>query len=197
MIKWLLYLPFALLSTLLCYLTNPIVVLFADEQGELDGLLHLWQTWDDSLDSEFFMHNVCPSWLDYGYDDHYVSYRDTDAWTAEYGKTRQFSVLRQGCTWTTKQRLQRYICRVWWLTRNCAYGWCFFVFGADMTGVEWETNEPGKFYGKNDDYFVYKNEQLICSWLRWKIYLGWKTFPGNEAPQRCMLAYRFFVSIED
>lgn len=199
MITWLLYLLPATAITILCYITNPLVVLFCDEQGELPGLLHLWQTWDDSCDAEYYMKECVPAWLDYGYDAHYISYEDTDWWTAAYGKRRRFSVLRQDAQWTTKQRLQRYCCRVLWLMRNCAYGWCFYVFGADMTHIKWHIQEDKHFFGSIGSWltepFVYKDERRICSWLSWKVYIGWKSYPGNADPQRCMLAYRILFKI--
>lgn len=197
MLTWLLYLPVALLVTVLCYITNPIVALFADEEGELPGFLHLWQTWDDSLDSEYYMHNVVPSWLDYGYDEHYTVCSGSDLYIQPYGRTRQFSVIRPGAKWTIKQRLQRYLCRVLWIYRNAAYGWMFFVLGSDMSNTEYKISDPDKSFGSFGSglkqRFVYKNDKTICSWLRWKIYLGWKTSKGNTEPKRCMYAYRVWL----
>lgn len=37
--RWFLYAPLQLLIMIICYITNPIVVLFADENGELHGFL--------------------------------------------------------------------------------------------------------------------------------------------------------------
>ena len=195
MIEWISYLPFALICHLLCWLTNPLVVLLADEWGELRGFWHYWQTWDDSLDSAYFMREVAPPWLDYGYDEHYTQHIDIDKWTAKYNKTRIFSVPKYGAEWTTKQKLQRYICRVLWLYRNCAYGFMMYWFGADMTGASYKVYEKDKFYCRNEKYFCYKNEQKICSWVSWKIYIGWKTYPGNENEQRCMYAYRCLLKV--
>lgn len=50
--RWFLYAPLQLLIMIICYITNPIVVLFSDENGELHGFLRKWQTFDDSCDSE-------------------------------------------------------------------------------------------------------------------------------------------------
>lgn len=36
--RWFLYAPLQLICMVICYITNPIVVLFADENGELHGL---------------------------------------------------------------------------------------------------------------------------------------------------------------
>lgn len=57
---WLIYYPLNFLCSILCYLTNWLVVFFADERGELDGAFHLWQTWDDSLDVEWFVKETVP-----------------------------------------------------------------------------------------------------------------------------------------
>ena len=58
---WLLYVPINLLIMLVCYITNPIVVLFATETGELKGFLNYWQTHDDSLDPAFFVKEKVPA----------------------------------------------------------------------------------------------------------------------------------------
>ena len=52
-------------------LTNWLVVLFADEQGELPGLLRMWQTWDDTLDNRTDVGRM-PACLRYDWDDHYI-----------------------------------------------------------------------------------------------------------------------------
>lgn len=194
MIEYVCYLPFALICHLLCWLTNPIVVLFADHNGELHGLLKLWQTWDDSLDAEYYMKECVPSCLDYGWDEHYTSYEDTDDWAAIYGKKRKFSVAKPDAEWTVKQRIQRYVCRVLWLYRNSAYGFMFYLFGADLSGAKYKLVQDNEFYCRdNAGLFCYKNEKQFCKYLRWKIYLGWKTYPGNDNPSNCMYAYRFWI----
>lgn len=37
--RWFLYAPLQLICMMICYITNPIVVLFANENGELHGFL--------------------------------------------------------------------------------------------------------------------------------------------------------------
>jgi len=194
-IKWLIYLPIALICHLLCWLTNPLVVLFADHNGELHGLFKLWQPWDDSLDSEYYMKNVVPSCLDYKWDEHYISHEDTDEWSVLYGKKRKFSYTKGGAIWTTKQYIQRYLCRVLWLYRNTAYGFMFYLLGADLSGARYKLCDDDEFYCRTTKCFSYKNEKQFCKWLRWKIYLGWKTYPGNDNPRQCMYAYRFWIEV--
>lgn len=70
--KWFIYAPLQLVCMLVCYLTNWIVVLFADQNGELQGLLRLWQTWDDSLDGEDCVTKYVPAIIRY---DFYKYYR--------------------------------------------------------------------------------------------------------------------------
>ena len=62
MIPYLIYAPLNILLMLFCYITNPIVVLFADETGELHSFLRYWQTWDDSLDPAFFVKRKVPKY---------------------------------------------------------------------------------------------------------------------------------------
>ncbi len=42
--SWLLYVCLDLIFTVLCYLTNWFVVIFADEKGQLPKVFKLWQT---------------------------------------------------------------------------------------------------------------------------------------------------------
>lgn len=49
--RWFLYAPLQLLIMIICYITNPVIVMFADKDGELHSFLRRWQTFDDSCDS--------------------------------------------------------------------------------------------------------------------------------------------------
>lgn len=69
--RWFLYAPLQLICMVICYITNPIVVLFADENGELPGLFCLWQTWDDSCDSEDCVTKYVPDWMRYDFYKYY------------------------------------------------------------------------------------------------------------------------------
>lgn len=196
MILWLVYLPLALLVTAVCILTTPLIVLFANEDGELPSFLHYWQTWDDSLDSEYFMTRCVPKWLDYGYYGHYCPYT-AEVKGLDFALPRQYSFCMPDAKWTTKQRIQRYICRCLWIWRNPAYGWMFYAFGDDLSDIEWVRKDTDEFLGICGDGvlepFCYKNEKRICSWLRAKIYLGWKSYPDKIINRRCMYAYRLSV----
>ena len=73
MIRWLIYLPISLIMTVVCYLTNFIVLLFCDRDGELHGFWHLWQTWDNSCNPSDIK-DIAPKWLLYDWDKHYIEY---------------------------------------------------------------------------------------------------------------------------
>lgn len=73
-IRYLLYAVLQILCMILCYLTNWLVVLFSDEEGELSGIFHMWQTWDDTLDNPSFINNSLPKFLNYGWHSHYEQY---------------------------------------------------------------------------------------------------------------------------
>ncbi len=133
---WLLYFPLMCIIMVVCYLTNPIVVLFCDENGELPGFLKYWQTWDDSCDSRYMMTSVIPkskllSWLDYGWAEKYDWYYDDSDGLKELGCIRERTKLKDGVSFSVAERFKRYVCRTLWLTRNCAYGFAFWVFGRD------------------------------------------------------------------
>lgn len=77
-IRYLLYVVLQIICMILCYLTNWLVVLFSNEEGELSSIFHLWQTWDDTLDNPSFINNSLPKFLNYGWHSHYVQYSIID-----------------------------------------------------------------------------------------------------------------------
>ena len=188
---WLLYFPLMVIVMVICYVTNPIVVLFADEEGELHGFLHYWQTWDDTLDSKYMMKEVLPEkfygkLLDYDWDSKYEPYQDTLTLASTKGVIDKVR-LRPGATFSLKERIQRYFCRVLWLTRNCAYGFAKDMFGTygslrDLEVIREETQDPD-----NEFVFIWDKKESIlsrpwtCKFYK-KIfnhfyitgYLGWK-----------------------
>ena len=194
---------------IICYLTNPIVVLFCNEEGELPGFLNLWQTWDDSCNPEFFVLEKVPKFLRYDYKKHYEEYESTTPKLAKYGRTRWFARVIDG-NFTLKERIQRYICRVLWLTRNCAYGFAFYWFSKEANK---ETSVTYKKYIHGEKYFIagwdksqplWKRTWWIkCNW-HWnkrfysECYLGWKinsNFPTDK--QYSMIANRLIpINIE-
>ncbi len=193
MIKWFLYMPLVLLTTVLCYLTNWFIVLFCDKEGELSApILRLWQTFDNSCNpqeiTEYF-----PSFLSNFWSNHYT---EAEIQTPEYkelGRSRWYSLCFDD-SFTVWERIQRYICRVLWLMRNNACGWAFFVFGEfsnHNTLVEdghwvYEKDVPKK-YG----LWAYKNSDEVFSFWRihvyWNIYVGYKLDMSKD----CLCPYAF------
>jgi hypothetical protein len=191
---------------IICYLTNPIVCLFATELGELEGFLNYWATWDDSLDPAFFVKTRVPSFLRYDWDKHYEEFEDTTPELDHVGRKRWFTKFKEGGhIFTTKERIQRYFCRVLWLTRNCGYGFAFWMFGKEVlsSNMVWVKNEKDVRYG----YDISENI-LTRAWmykahihLFWRIYfdafLGWKiNDEPSTKPCQAMIANRVVLSID-
>ena len=74
--SWLLYVCLDLIFTVLCYLTNWFVVIFADEKGQLPKVFKLWQTYDNPLDIRWQVLEVVPKFLRYDFDSHYIYHYD-------------------------------------------------------------------------------------------------------------------------
>ncbi len=187
--RYLIYAPLQLLCMCVCYLTNWIVVLFANEEGELHGILHLWQTWDDTLDNPSFIRDTLPIWLDYDWYRHYEQYWVTDAYNRKVYKERlikKFSII---------DRFKRYICRVLWLYRNCGYGFAYYVFGRTVRPpIKIKQINRDCYYAQDSKgIWVYKCDSKIFDKWYWKIYLGWKIDEQNKEAHRAMIATRIFI----
>ena len=208
MILWLILLPFSLLAMFLCYLTNPIAVLFCDEDGELHGVWRNWQTHDNSCNpSDVTEHKQLPSFLLYDWPKHYKETYGTTPELEKVGRKRWFTKCIDP-NFTLKERIQRYICRVYWLTRNCSYGWSFWVLGI-TPGTWWAVEEnDGETVFVHEDFdgwwldgaWKYKSTAPICKifgWtLRWNTFLGWKVDENAEVDTRAMIANRIAFSFE-
>ena len=199
------WIPLFILNALVmivCYITNPIVCLFANEEGELPGFLSYWQTWDDSCNPRFFIVEKVPRFLHYDYDRHYEEYWGTTPKLQQYGRQRCFARVLDP-NFTFKEKVQRYVCRVLWLMRNCGYGFSFYLFGA------WAHKESSVEHEKyrDDSHYVrwgYDTSESILTrvwWLKidWFIskhvhvegYLGWKiNYPFKSDSQYSMIAHR-------
>lgn len=205
-----LLMPLNLVVMLLCYFTNPIVCLFANEEGELPGVLKYWQTWDDSCDSGFFVKTRVNSIFRYDYDSKYEEYMGTTPELSVTGNIRRFVKVRDGATFSFKERIQRYFCRVLWLTRNNGYGFAFYIFGVDIKGCNLEIKKD-ILDGDNEYRFAYDRTKniLIRPWvfyynwqindrLYWNIYLGWKISTSESTsifPKKAMIANRISIRI--
>ena len=206
MLLYLILLPLSFFISIFCYLTNPIVVLFCDETGELPECLRLWQTWDDSCNPSDIK-NFVPKMFLFDWDKHYVEYRDTTLELIRLGRDRSYCRLIDR-HFTIKERIQRYICRVLWLTRNNAYGWGFWVFGRTI-----EANTVDLVNQINDEHgkktyavvtegsfwsapFLYKNDRdIIPGVIRWCNFFGWKIDYTSNKTHQAMLAGRIAIRL--
>ena len=204
MIRWLIYLPFSLLLTVICYITNPIVLLFCDEDGELPSFLHLWQTWDNSCNPSDIK-DIAPGWLQYDWDRHYREFIDTDEYLKSVNRSRWYTV----CTdyhFTFTEKIKRYICRCIWLTRNNAYGFCFYLLGLNVSpNLEIRQSENTLFIREifSDGLWgawSYKNTAPIFKAfgyiVHWNNYLGWKIVETAKLDTRAMIANRIAFYFE-
>lgn len=199
MLKWFLRLIPSFFFTLLCYLTNPIVLLFCDEDGELHGFLHCWQTWDNSCNASEVV-DILPKWLTSWYDGHYMEVYRSEGELAELGRGRWYTDCIN-TDFTLMERIKRYICRVYWLTRNSAYGFCFYLLGVDFNPSHalhvWTDGEETHVQDLEDkDVWRYSNSKKIFWKIHWNIYLGYKLRLDAKQKTRCMIANRVTFKIE-
>lgn len=192
--KYIIMAPLQLICLLLCYLTNWIVVFFATEEGELNGILRLWQTWDDTLDNKSFIESNLPGFLNYNWDEHYTQYKIID----EYNRTRYKEKLIK--SFSDKDKIKRYICRVAWLYRNCAYGFAYYLFGVVIkrpTEIKQFNPKAYFIYEKCMDFWnvnwAIKFENKIIGNFYWNIYLGWKISKSISYCHRAMIATRIWI----
>ena len=192
-VKWLLLAILDVLFNIIAYITNPLVVLAASEYGNLPWLLTWWDNYDDCMDVEWFLkEGHVPSWAVYDYDKHY-KFHDSNEGLRTRGIAKSYVDILDW-NFTLKERLQRYVCRVLWLYRNCAYGFSYYVTGVDVCKadiVKIKTEEQdGYIYYVTDYAWVYKDERPSFFGLRWDNFLGWKMQAVTEDVERCMLAFR-------
>ncbi len=196
--------PINFLVSVLCYITNPIVLLFCDDEGELHGFLRYWQTWDNSCNPSDLA-DIVPGFLMFDWARHYEEYESTTPELAAVGRTRWFCKVIDP-EFSTWEKIQRYICRNIWLLRNCAYGFSFWVFGRTI-----EENSVMIIKQKYDDKgkmtfarvttepkwrapFLYKNDRYFLGhFLRWCIFLGWKIDYQTSKKHQAMIAGRIAV----
>ena len=207
MLRWIVLAPLSLIASLICYLTNPIVLLFCNEDGELPSFLSLWQTWDNSCNpSDVTEHDEVPDWLKYDWARHYEEWRGSTPELSAQGRERWFTTCIDS-NFSVVEQLKRYACRIYWLTRNCAYGWAFWPFGI-LPGINWRYERQ-----KEDSYFVHADTPywwLMDAWcykdsshwfsiwgyeVRKEFFLGWKVKPEARVDTRAMIATRLTVRI--
>ena len=54
-LKWIVFAIIDVLFNIICYITNPFVLLFADELGNLPRIFLWWSNWDDHLDVDWMI----------------------------------------------------------------------------------------------------------------------------------------------
>lgn len=192
-IKWLLLSVADVLFNVIAYVTDPFVLLFADEVGNLPGWALWWENWDDHLDVDWMVyeHHV-PKFAEYDFNRHYCYH---DEYEAErlICEHRGYVDLLDG-NFTLKERFQRYVCRLWWLWRNNAYGFSYYVTGVDVCKddvVKVKTVEnDGYIWYETDNAFCYKDGRKSFGSCYWDNFIGWKMQNVEHDVERCMLAFR-------
>ena len=192
-VKWVLFAIIDLLFNVIAYITNPIIVLFCTPCGQLPELFTWWANWDDGMDVEWMVteHHV-PSFAEYDFNRHY---KYVDEWEAEQviGHHHGF-VIPKDMHFTFKEKLQRYVCRLCWIYRNCAYGFSYYVTGIDVYKadvIEVKTDEKDGYTWYVTDYaFCYKDERPSFGSHHWDNFVGWKFRWMEHEKERCMLAIR-------
>lgn len=185
--RWFIYAPLQLLIMIICYITNPIVVLFADKDGELHGFLRKWQTFDDSCDSEDCVTKYVPKWI-----------RSEKQYDPNYGRVMKKSINIAQLSLIDK--LKRYCCRLFWLSRNCAYGFALDWFGVTINpddvviidNYKVGESERNVLITRDLKYWkIYDSMRIPNTNYRWRIYLGWKIH-NVQGIHRAMLALRMW-----
>jgi len=192
-IKFLLYAIIDILFNIVCYLTNPFVLLFADVRGDMPGWALWWENWDDHLDIDWMVdeHHV-PKFAEYDFHRHY-RYHPPEEAEVTIGVYRGYvDVLDPD--FTLWERFQRYVCRLTWLYRNNAYGFSYYVTGidiykADIVKIKTEAAD-GYIYYETDYAFCYKDERPSFCGMKWDNFVGWKFQAVQKDMERCMLAFR-------
>ena len=204
MVVWFLYFLLSVVFMVLCYVTNPIVVLFADENGELPGVLKYWQTWDNSV---FCSDSVecAPEFLRYDWARHYKEHKDADEYLKSVNRQRWY-VTCIDHDFTAWERVQRYLCGVLWLTRNCSYGFSFYLLGQTVSPIlETKVSKNTRFVREACgsgifDAWMYKNTAPIFSAFGWVVHwnnlLGWKIDESATLDTRAMIANRIAFYFE-
>jgi len=193
-LKFILYAIIDIIFNIIAYLTNPFVLLTANTAGEMPSILDkYWGNWDDHLDIDWMIdEGHVPKFARYDFHKHY-NYHTPEEAEQLIGEYRGYVDILDP-TFTVKERLQRYICRLVWLYRNNAYGFSYYVTGidiykADVIEVKTEENDGYTWY-VTDYAFCYKDERPSFCGMKWDNFVGWKFRWMNHPKERCMLALR-------
>ena len=192
-VKWALYAVLDVIFNLIAYLTNPFVLLFADEVGDFPDIFLWWENWDDHVDIDWMVdEGHVPKFARYDFHRHY-KYHSPEEAEQTIGVYQGYVDLLDP-DFTLWERFQRYVCRLWWLYRNNAYGFSYYVTGVDVNEsdvVKVKTDEVDGYTWFITDYaFCYKDERPSFWELRWDNYIGWKFRWFDNPEGRYMLAFR-------
>ena len=190
------YLILDILFTLICYVTNPVVILFSNEHGELPYSLRWWQTYDNCIDIPHTINSGVPKLFRYDFDKHY---KYTPEFKNKYAmKPGYVEILDPN--FTVLEKIQRYFCRNVWLYRNTAYGFSYEVCGRYVFAEKVKTYVDYNYAENDKCYIAVVNDNRIflnktwsifytkkyCKWFYLRIYLGWK-FKGTAG--QSMIAF--------
>lgn len=186
-----------ILFNIVAYITNPIIVLFADEKGDLPKRLRYWQTYDNCLDVDWMItEGIVPKVFRYDFNKHYKYHLEQKD---DKGNLLPGYVDIINPHFTLTERIQRYFCRLAWLNRNAAYGFSYEVSGreysSDRLSVFRDMRHERVAYIQGTELFALKFEiPWYCFGKKFDfdIYLGWKLNTNLEKgiKTRAMLAMR-------
>lgn len=202
MISWIIYALLDFLFSLVCYITNPIVVLFADEYGNLPKILRWWQTYDNCLDIEWMIseENV-PKIFRYDFNKHYIYHPEEKS--KEPIQPGYVELIDPNFTF--KEKIQRYFCRLAWLYRNTGYGFSYEITGRDykmedvVKHIDYNesTENECHFYTVEDGRSIFTKTFRFYYTHPWgkqfyaRIYIGWKVTNVESKYGRAMTALFF------
>ncbi len=204
MILWFIYFILSLVCMIICYITNPLVVPFADINGELPKWLKYWQTWDNSVFCKDSVEHA-PKFLQYDWPKHYKEYKGTDDYLKSVNRERWY-VSCLDPDFSLWERIQRYLCGVLWLTRNCSYGFSFYLLGLTISPTLEIKESANTIYvrevygGGLTGAWMYKNTAPIFTLWGWTVHwnnlLGWKIDTSAQYDTRSMIANRIAFFFE-
>lgn len=174
--KWFLYFIPNLLITILCYLFNPIAAIFTTKRERTDRVKRL-----DNKQVTMQRDYLIPLFYWFQTHDNAVD----EYWYGLFTETSIFPFVRNA----TQEQYDsnwflRYLCRLLWMYRNCAYGFSYNLFGieiiAEDTIKEYGVKEIGFWWRYRDRKNSWQFETHIPLFKRVQIdiNIGWKKHTG-------------------
>lgn len=150
-VLWIVYFPFALFVEILCWWLNPIAVLpcfverkiVTEKSKRLGGVVTIEREFLKGWLNLFSTHDnpVCEGWHGL-YNIPFLA----DTTQEDYDNSA----------------LIRYWCRLWWLTRNTAYGWTYLLFSVPLEdGWQIKKDIPLAFGYYNSVNIGWKSHKLM------------------------------------